>query len=91
MASTGSPPCRRRCASPTRPSATATRLSIFGWIAAGHQLGAASAAFFAGYMRTVQGNYIDAFIIAGSTGVVAAILALMIRGAKGRTPVPAVA
>ena len=64
---------------------------IFGWIAAGHQLGAASAAFFAGYMRTMQGNYIDAFIIAGSTGVLAAVLALAIRGAKGRTPVPAIA
>ncbi len=64
---------------------------VFGWIAAGHQLGAASAAFFAGYMRTVQGNYVDAFIIAGSTGVLAAALALMIRGAKGRKVEPALA
>ena len=64
---------------------------IFGWIAAGHQLGAASAAFFAGYMRTLQGNYVDAFIIAGSTGVLAAALALMIRGAKGRKVEPALA
>ncbi|MCB1411644.1 MAG: MFS transporter [Xanthobacteraceae bacterium] len=51
---------------------------IFGWIVAGHQLGAASAAFFAGLMRTVQGNYLDAFTIAGCTGLVAAVLALMI-------------
>jgi len=64
---------------------------IFGWIAAGHQLGAASAAFFAGYMRAVQGTYVDAFIIAGSTGVIAAVLALAIRGAKGRAPAPAIA
>jgi MFS family permease len=55
---------------------------IFGWIAAGHQIGAASAAFFAGYMRTLQGDYLQAFIIAGSTGVVAAVLALMIRAAR---------
>ena len=51
---------------------------IFGWIVAGHQLGAASAAFFAGLMRTAQGNYLDAFTIAGCTGLVAAVLALMI-------------
>ncbi|HWJ75969.1 MAG TPA: MFS transporter [Kaistia sp.] len=51
---------------------------VFGWIAAGHQLGAASAAFFAGWMRTVQGNYFDAFMIAGVTGIIAAALALLI-------------
>jgi predicted MFS family arabinose efflux permease len=51
---------------------------IFGWIVAGHQLGAASAAFFAGFMRSAQGNYLEAFIIAGLTGVFAAVLSLMI-------------
>ncbi len=51
---------------------------IFGWVVAGHQLGAASAAFFAGAMRTAQGNYLQAFIIAGLTGIVAAALSLMI-------------
>ena len=61
---------------------------IFGWIAAGHQMGAASAAFFAGYLRASQGDYLQAFVIAGSTGVVAAVLAMMIRGAKP-TPAPA--
>jgi len=55
---------------------------VFGWIAAGHQLGAASAAYFAGYMRTAQGNYLDAFIIAGATGIVAALLSLMIARRK---------
>lgn len=50
---------------------------IFGWILAGHQLGAASAAFFAGYMRTVQGNYLEAFVIAGATGLLAALLSIM--------------
>ncbi|MBX6322428.1 MAG: MFS transporter [Rhodospirillaceae bacterium] len=52
---------------------------LFGWIAAGHQLGAASASYFAGFMRTVQGNYLEAFVIAGATGVAAAILSLLIR------------
>jgi MFS family permease len=56
---------------------------VFGWIVAGHQLGAACAAFFAGAMRTVQGDYFYAFIIAGATGVVAAILALQVRGVRG--------
>ncbi len=57
---------------------------VFGWIAAGHQLGAASAAFLGGWLRTVQGNYFDAFMIAGATGVIAAALALLIvRPGKG--------
>jgi predicted MFS family arabinose efflux permease len=57
---------------------------VFGWIVAGHQLGAACAAFFAGAMRTVQGDYFYAFIIAGATGVVAAVLALQVRARNGR-------
>lgn len=61
---------------------------IFGWVVAGHQLGAACAAFFAGFMRSSQGDYLQAFMIAGATGIVAAVLSLMI----GRRPVqPALA
>lgn len=55
---------------------------VFGWIAAGHQLGAASAAFFAGWMRVQQGDYLQAFIIAGVTAVIAAGLSLLIKGKK---------
>ncbi|WP_234683394.1 MFS transporter [Bradyrhizobium monzae] len=55
---------------------------IFGWVVAGHQLGAACAAFFAGFMRSSQGDYLQAFMIAGATGIVAAVLSLMI----GRQP-----
>jgi MFS family permease len=51
---------------------------IFGWILAGHQLGAASAAFLAGYLRSVQGDYVDAFVLAGSSGIIAAAIALLI-------------
>ncbi len=51
---------------------------VFGWVVAGHQLGAACAAFFAGFMRSAQGNYLEAFMIAGLTGIVAAVLSLLI-------------
>lgn len=62
---------------------------VFGWVVAGHQVGAASAAFFGGYMRTLTGDYLEAFVIAGMTGILAAILALMIRGEPRRESVPA--
>jgi predicted MFS family arabinose efflux permease len=51
---------------------------IFGWIAAGHQLGAASATLFAGIMRTAEGRYLEAFVIAGATGLIAAAMSLFI-------------
>ena len=51
---------------------------IFGWIYAAHQMGAASAAFLAGWSRGVSGSYLEAFIIAGFTGVAAALMALAI-------------
>ena len=60
---------------------------VFGWIVAGHQLGGASAAYFGGYMRSVQGDYFAAFFIAGLTGLVAAVISLMI----GRSRAPALA
>ena len=52
---------------------------VFGWIVAGHQVGAATAAWMAGYVRETQGSYLMAFVLAGSTGIIAAILALMIK------------
>ena len=52
---------------------------VFGWIAFGHQIGAATAAFGAGYLREVQGRYLEAFVIAGVLGLVAAGAALAIR------------
>jgi predicted MFS family arabinose efflux permease len=51
---------------------------VFGWIVAGHQLGAASAAWMAGFVRQSQGSYLTAFVLAGMTGIVAAFIALMI-------------
>ena len=54
---------------------------VFGWIAAGHQLGAATAAIGAGVIRASQGQYVEAFIIAGTAGLVAGVASLMIRRA----------
>jgi sugar phosphate permease len=51
---------------------------VFGWVVAGHQAGAAAAAFFGGAMRELQGDYELAFMIAGMTGIIAAALSLMI-------------
>jgi MFS family permease len=57
---------------------TADSAIIFGWVAAGHQMGAAAAANFAGRMHDWQGNYVQAFMIAGFTGLVAAVISLLI-------------
>lgn len=65
---------------------------VFGWIAFGHQVGAATAAFGAGALRDVQGSYAAAFVIAGFLAVFAACAALLIRRqgeAPPATPVPA--
>ncbi len=63
---------------------------LFGWIAASHQIGAATAAFFAGASRTATGSYLDSFVIAGFVAVGAALLALMI-GTKSAQQVEAAA
>ncbi|CAN5401419.1 MFS transporter [soil metagenome] len=47
---------------------------MFGWIMAGHQLGAATAAFGAGIIREQTGTYLPAFIVAGAFALVAAIV-----------------
>ncbi|RWL13017.1 MAG: MFS transporter [Mesorhizobium sp.] len=51
---------------------------VFGWIVAGHQVGAAAAAFFGGTMRELQGDYELAFLIAGMTAIAAACISLLI-------------
>jgi predicted MFS family arabinose efflux permease len=64
---------------------------IFGWILAGHQLGAAVAASGAGTLRTVLGDYLEAFIIAGFFCVVTAFLVLLIGRTRSAGPVQAAA
>jgi hypothetical protein len=51
---------------------------VFGWIFAGHQLGAATAAFGAGLSRTVYATYLPAFFVAGALCVVASVIVLAI-------------
>jgi MFS family permease len=67
---------------------------VFGWIFAGHQLGAASAAFGAGYIRTEYSTYLPAFFIAGALCLFAAVLVLTVRkssapGFRAAAPAPA--
>ncbi|MEN3749689.1 MFS transporter [Sphingomonas sp. HF-S3] len=45
---------------------------VFGWIMAGHQIGAAAAAFGAGAIREAAGSYAPAFVIAGIFALFAA-------------------
>jgi MFS family permease len=53
---------------------------LFGWISASHQVGAATAAFLAGLIRTETGTYFAAFATAGTVAVIAALFCLMIGG-----------
>jgi nitrate/nitrite transporter NarK len=55
---------------------------MFGWIGAGHQVGAALTAFSAGWIRTTLGDYQLAFWGSGSLCLLAAVLALQV----GRRP-----
>ncbi len=59
---------------------------IFGWIAAAHQLGAALAAFGAGYIRTYSGDYREAFWIAGGVCFLTGIAFLFTRRALSQRP-----
>lgn len=52
---------------------------VFGWIAAGHQAGAATAAITAGVLRAAQGRYLEAFVLAGGAALVAAAASVLIR------------
>jgi len=49
---------------------------VFGWVYAGHQLGAASAALGAGLSRTELATYLPAFMVAGALCIFAAGLTL---------------
>ncbi|PWC39536.1 MFS transporter [Azospirillum sp. TSO35-2] len=63
---------------------------VFGWVFAGHQIGAATAAFGAGLSRTALQSYLPAFFIAGALCLVAALLVPTLgRGAERAKPAPA--
>ncbi|KRO56617.1 MAG: MFS transporter [Acidimicrobiia bacterium BACL6 MAG-121220-bin61] len=56
---------------------------VYGWVFAGHQVGAAVAAFGAGYLRDVTGSYKSSFIISGTGCLIAAYGVTRI---DGKTP-----
>lgn len=63
---------------------------VFGWVACGHQMGAATAAFMAGWLRDLQGRYLESFVIAGVLAVIAGFAALAInRKPPEPEPLPA--
>jgi MFS family permease len=53
---------------------------VFGWVFAGHQLGAACAAYGAGFTRTTYDSYLPAFFTAGALCVIAAVAMVIRRG-----------
>jgi len=64
---------------------------VFGWIFAGHQLGAGTAAFGAGLSRTLLATYLPAFFVAGALCLVAAALVLAISRQPRPAAIPATA
>lgn len=63
---------------------------MFGWIAAAHQIGAALAAWGAGFLRTQTASYVSAFLSAGLLCLVAAGMVLFI-GNEKRKPATGIA
>lgn len=64
---------------------------MFGWILAGHQLGASAIAFLAGLIRTDSGSYDAAFLLSGGLCIAAALMVLFVGGTSAvrATPIPA--
>ncbi|WP_342361082.1 MFS transporter [Terrarubrum flagellatum] len=62
---------------------------VFGWIFAGHQLGAASAAYGAGLSRTELATYLPAFFVAGALCLIASLLAITLSRPGAQAPVAA--
>ena len=57
---------------------------VVGWIFAGHQMGAATAAFGAGVSRTALLSYLPAFFAAGALCLIAAVLILTLGDRRER-------
>jgi MFS family permease len=62
---------------------------MFGWIAAGHQLGAGITAYLAGLIRTVTLSYDAAFISSGLLCIIAATVVLFVGRNRADSPVAA--
>jgi sugar phosphate permease len=63
--------------------------TVYGWVFCAHQVGAALAAWLGGVTRDMLGDYMVAFLVAGSIAIIAAMLSLRIRQAPKAIPVPA--
>src|SRR4051812_19663817 len=61
---------------------------MFGWIVAAHQVGAALAAYGAGYLRTTEGHYNHAFTISATLCLIAAVGVLCIRAGRDERNAP---
>ncbi len=61
--------------------------TVYGWVFAAHQLGAAAAAWAGGATRDALGEYNLAFLLAGTIGIAAALLSLGIRRSARPAPV----
>ncbi|WP_394781382.1 MFS transporter [Undibacterium sp.] len=64
---------------------------VFGWIAAGHQLGAAFANFLSGTLRSSLGTYTASSMLMGAVCVACAVMVLQIKGQQGNKGLPAAA
>ena len=62
---------------------------VYGWVFTCHQIGGASAAFFAGLFRTEFGTYMQAFMLSGMMCLCAAFAALLIGRGPNLREVPA--
>lgn len=67
---------------------------VFGWVFAGHQLGAATAAYGAGLSRVQFESYLPAFVISGLLCLLAALLILTLAPSDAKAeppPIPSAA
>ncbi|MBS0560365.1 MAG: MFS transporter [Proteobacteria bacterium] len=62
---------------------------IVAWLICGHQIGAATAAAGAGWIRNVTGSYFEAFIISGAACMLASLIVLRISKPSPAAAVPA--
>jgi len=63
---------------------------VFGWVFAGHQLGAATAAYGAGRIRTLMMTYNPALFAAGAACLVAACIVMLIKRPAAAAAAPVV-
>jgi len=62
---------------------------MFGWVVAAHQIGAATVAYLAGFIRSMDGSYDLAFFISGAACIATAFGVLCIgRGPNVKTVRP---